>query len=73
MHKHVLMSEMEIISNGGCRRRWTAAETLRIVEERLDDRAGISVVARRDDVAPNPVRIAGDGARSEGECYRDRG
>jgi transposase len=47
------MSEIEIITDGGRRRRWTAAEELRIVEETLDDRASISVVARRNGVAPN--------------------
>jgi len=53
MPEHVLMSEIEIITNGGRRRRWTAAEKLRIVEETLDERASISVVARRNGVAPN--------------------
>lgn len=53
MPEHVLMSEIAIITDGGRRRRWTAAEKLRIVEETLDDRASISVVARRNDVAPN--------------------
>ena len=53
MPEHVLMSEIEIITDGGRRRRWTAAEKLRIVEEELDDRASISVVARRNGVAPN--------------------
>ena len=53
MPEHVLMSEMEIITDGGRRRRWTAAEKLRIVEETLDDRTSISVVARRNGVAPN--------------------
>ena len=53
MPEQVLMSEMEIITDGGRRRRWTAAEKLRIVEETLDDRASISVVARRNGVAPN--------------------
>ena len=33
MPKHVLMSEIEIITDGGRRRRWTAAEKLRIVED----------------------------------------
>lgn len=53
MPEHVLMSEIEIITDGGRRRRWTAAEKLRIVEETLDDRVSISVVARRNGVAPN--------------------
>ena len=53
MPKHVLMSEIEIITDGGRRRRWTAAEKLRIVEETLDGQSSISVVARRNGVAPN--------------------
>ena len=53
MPEHVLMSEIEIITDGGRRRRWSAAEKLRIVEETLDERASISIVARRNGVAPN--------------------
>ena len=53
MPEHVLMSEIEIITYGGRRRRWSAAEKLRIVEETLDERESISVVARRNGVAPN--------------------
>ncbi|TNH38783.1 hypothetical protein FHD67_12965 [Paracoccus haeundaensis] len=34
MPEHVLMSGIEIITDGGRRRRWTAAEKLRIVRER---------------------------------------
>jgi len=47
------MSEIEIISDGGRRRRWSAAEKLRIVEETLYDGESISAVARRNSVAPN--------------------
>jgi transposase len=47
------MSETEIITDGGRRRRWPAAEKLRIVEEALEDGASISIVARRNGVAPN--------------------
>jgi len=47
------MSEIEIITDGGRRRRWPSAEKLRIVEETLDEGASISVVARRNGVAPN--------------------
>jgi len=47
------MSEIEIITDGGRRRRWSSAEKLRIVEETLDGRESISVVARRNSVAPN--------------------
>ena len=39
--------------DGGRRRRWTAAEKLRIVEETLDGRASISVVARRNGLGAN--------------------
>ena len=53
MPEHVLMSEIEIITDRGRRRRWSAAEKLRIVEETLDEAASISVVARRNGVAPN--------------------
>ena len=49
----MIMSEIEIITDGGRRRRWSAAEKLRIVEETLDEGASISVVARRNGVAPN--------------------
>jgi transposase len=53
MPEHVLMSEIEIITDGGRRRRWSSSEKLRIVEETLDGRESISVVARRNGVAPN--------------------
>lgn len=53
MPEHVLMSEIEIITDGGRRRRWSGAEKIRIVEETLDEGASISVVARRNGVAPN--------------------
>ncbi|MDF0603804.1 transposase, partial [Psychromarinibacter sp. C21-152] len=42
MPKHVLMSEVEIITDGGCRRRWSSAEKLQIVEETLDGSESIS-------------------------------
>lgn len=47
------MSEIEIITDGGRRRRWSAAEKLRIVEETLYGDANISSVARRNGVPPN--------------------
>ena len=52
MPEHVLTPEVEIITDGG-RRRWSAAEKLRIVEETLDGRTSISVVARRNGVGAN--------------------
>ena len=47
------MSDYEIITDGGRRRRWSASEKLRIVEETPDETASISVVVRRNGVAPN--------------------
>jgi transposase-like protein len=47
------MSDVEIITDGGRRRRWSASEKLRIVEETLEEDASISIVARRNGVAPN--------------------
>jgi len=49
----MLMSDIEIITDGGRRRRWSAAEKLRIVEETLQGHDSISAVARRNGVAPN--------------------
>jgi len=47
------MSDYEIITDGGRRRRWSSSDKLRIVEETLEENASISVVARRNGVAPN--------------------
>jgi len=47
------MSEIEVITDGGRRRRWPAEEKLRVVEETLYGGASISEVARRNSVAPN--------------------
>ena len=47
------MTEIDYITDGGRRRRWTSADKLRIVEDTLDGRASISAVARRHGVAPN--------------------
>jgi transposase len=46
------MSEIEIITDGGRRRYWPAEEKVRIVEETLGGES-ISLVARRNGVAPN--------------------
>ena len=53
MPEHVLMSDIEIITDGGRRRHWSSAEKLRIIEETLEGWESISVVARRNGVAPN--------------------
>ena len=39
MPKHVLMSDYEIITDGGRRRRWKAPGKLLIVEETLEERS----------------------------------
>ena len=49
----MLLSEIEIITDGGRRRRWSSADKLRIVEETMYDGESISAVARRNGVAPN--------------------
>lgn len=47
------MCEIAIITDGGRRRRRSAAEKLRIVEESMYDGESISAVARRNGLAPN--------------------
>lgn len=49
----MIMSEIEIITDGSRRRRWSAADKLRIVEETMFEGESISAVARRNGVAPN--------------------
>ena len=44
---------IEIITGSGRRRRWTAAQKLRMVEETWQNGESISEVARRNGVAPN--------------------
>lgn len=53
--KRMLMSEIEIITDRGCRRRWSATDHLRIVEETLFEGESLSAVARRNGVAPDLV------------------
>lgn len=47
------MPAIAIVIDGGRRRHWTAADKLHIVEVALDEGASISVITRRNDVAPN--------------------
>jgi|GEM_PF-5179890 len=49
------MSEIEIITDGGGRRRWSAAEKFRIVEETLLGHDSIFAVARHNGIAPNSL------------------
>ncbi|MCE8520856.1 transposase [Ruegeria pomeroyi] len=53
------MSEIEITTDGGRRRRCSAAEKLRIVGETPVRRGSISAVARRNGVAPHLLCIVG--------------
>ena len=53
------MPDYEIVPDGGRRRRRSSSERLRIVEETLDETAGISVVARRNGVAPDCCIVGG--------------
>jgi transposase len=44
---------IEVITGTARRRRWSTEEKLRIVDETLRSGEGISVIARRNSVAPN--------------------
>ena len=78
------MSEIEIVTDGGRRRRWRAAEKLRIVEETLYEGESISAVARRNGVAPNllyrwrklmleggSIAVTGDGRVTSNKAVRE--
>ncbi|MGY8960926.1 MAG: transposase [Alphaproteobacteria bacterium] len=45
--------QVEVITGGGGRRDWPAAEKLRAVEENFERREMVSSVVRRNGVAPN--------------------
>lgn len=49
----MLMSEIEINTDGGRRRRWSATDKLQVVEETMFEGQSISAVARRNGLAPN--------------------
>jgi transposase len=70
MPEHRLMSDdefqrIEVITGVARRRRWSAEQKLRMVEESLQSRETVSVVARRHGVAPNLLfrwrRLASEG------------
>ena len=44
MPENVLMSEIEFITDGGRRRRWSASEKMRTVEGTREEGTSISVV-----------------------------
>lgn len=48
MPEPMLMADVEIITDGGRRRRWSAAEKLRSVEETLEDHASIPIRTNLD-------------------------
>lgn len=71
MPEHRLMSDdefqrIEVITGVARRRRWSAEQKLRIVEDSLQSSESVSVVARRHGVAPNLLfrwrRLASEGA-----------
>ena len=50
---------VEIITSVPRRRRWTASEKVRMVEETFEPGATVSLVARRHGVAPNQLLTQG--------------
>lgn len=52
------MSDYEIITDGGRRRRWSSSEKLRIVEETLDETA-VPEICRLADGLQDALRNAG--------------
>ena len=60
------MPEVEVITSVQHRRRWTAAEKVRMVEETYAPGASVSSVARQQGVNPNQLfswrRLAAEGA-----------
>ncbi len=80
----MLMSEIEIITDGGRRRRWSGADKLRMVEETQYSGESISAVARRNGVAPNllyrwrklmleggSIAVAGDDSVTSNKTVRE--
>jgi transposase len=70
MPEHRLVSDdefqrIEVITGVARRRRWSAEQKLRIVEDSLQSSESVSVVARRHGVAPNLLfrwrRLASEG------------
>src|SRR5713101_2559205 len=51
------MTTVTVLSGPERRRRWTAAEKLRIFEESLAAEASVAEVARRHDVHPNLLHL----------------
>ncbi len=59
---------IDVMTSVQRRRRWSANEKVRIVNETYQPRASVSAVARRHGIAPNPLfqwrRLAAQGAIS---------
>ena len=60
------MSDVEIITDGGRRRRWSPAEKLAMVEATYEPGVTVSLVARRNGIQPNQLfawrKLAAQGA-----------
>jgi transposase len=61
-----LPPRVEVVTSVQRRRRWSAAEKMRMVEETFEPGATVSLVARRHGIAPNQLftwrRLAAQGA-----------
>jgi transposase len=64
------MATVTVLAGAERRRRWSAAEKLRIVEESLASGASVAEVARRHDVHPNLVHLWRRQARTGGVSPR---
>ena len=53
--KPVVVRRLEVLTGGGGRRRWSADDKARIVEETLAPGATVSEVARRHDIRPQQL------------------
>src|SRR5262245_29695828 len=64
---------VEIITSVQRRRRWTASEKVRMVEETFEPGMTVSLVARRHGVAPNQLFLAPAGGPGGADGRRQRG
>jgi transposase len=64
--KPVLVRRLEVLTGVGGRRRWSADDKARIVEETLAPGATVSEVARRYDIRPQQLFAWRRGMRIEG-------
>jgi transposase len=66
------MSTVTVLTGPERRRRWTASEKLRIIEESAGGKASVAEVARRHDVHPNLLHLWRRQARA-GALAAERG